>query len=41
MRYKFKYNRSNLIFDVNNRNLLFYAQLGKLPIIDNIDVAIK
>ncbi|MBA7511405.1 Lactate racemase [subsurface metagenome] len=40
IKFNFIYNHSNLSFEINKNNLLFYSPIGKLPKINNIEEAI-
>jgi len=40
MKFNFQYGQSNLNFEINEKNLLFYSPLGKLPKINKVDEAI-
>lgn len=40
MKFKFLYDQSNLNFKINEKNLLFYSPIGKLPKINKADEAV-
>ena len=40
MKFNFLYDKSNLIFEINEKNFLFYSNIGKLPKINKVDKAI-
>jgi nickel-dependent lactate racemase len=40
MKFNFLYDQSNLYFEINEKNFLFYSSIGKLPKINKVDEAI-
>jgi len=40
MKFNFLYDQSNLNFEINEKNFLFYSSISKLPKINKVDEAI-